>query len=448
MRNITGLGTLLLDYSRNAKVVTLASVGLISVCVGLIGLLRDRMITQTYGIGIEADTFYIGLAIPMYLAGILNGLTQTSAMPSFAKLLHNGDGVVRAQFAGALLLLNIGLAVAVSVGMMLWVALGAPGLEVTTPHQLAVVEGMSIGLCLLTAFSSLFVTMLQARGYVKLITAVNGLPSLVCMLYLWGWGGEVSGALWAFLGGYLLLTLLTAVILMRHDGMRLPRRDGEWRPTFRLVFKQYGVLAIGIVFFSANLTIDQVMSTHFGEGQLTAFTLGTRVPLFLAGLVSTAIMAVLLHEFSHVVARKDYERLVTLVRRYERLFFFGVLAAVVPLAVVSTTLLEVLFGVAPGSELDLAGAVFAVSLFHLPFFAAGSVYTRALSALHENKPITYLSLVGCVVNIFMNLVLGYFWGIVGIALSTTAVYAVTAIVLRRYLWRYAAIYLTEAGEKP
>ncbi len=426
---------MLLDYGRNAKVVTLASVAVISVLVGIIGLLRDRMITQTYGIGIEADTFYLGLALPMYLAGILNALTQTAAMPSFVKLIHNKDDALRAQFAGAVLLLNLCLAGVVSLGMVVWVAMGAPGMQVADPQQLRMVELMGVGLCVLTAGASLFVTMLQARGYIKLITAVNGIPSLVCMVYLWLYGGSVDGALWAFLGGYVLLAGLAMLVVLRSDALSFPKPQGGWKPTFDLVFRQYGVLAVGVIFFNANLTVNQIMSTHFGEGQLTAYTLGTRVPLFLAGLISTAITAVLLHEFSHIVARKDYAHLMVAVRRYEKFFLFGVLAGILPLALVSTWILEILFGTGDGASMKLAGMVFAASLFHLPFFAVGNVYVRALGALHSNKIISLLSVIGCGVNVLLNLMFSYFWGIIGIAMVTTVVYLMSCAVFRWHLQR-------------
>jgi len=87
---------------------------------------------------------------------------------------------------------------------------------------------------------------------------------------------------------------------------------------------------------------------------------------------------------------------------------------------------------------DDVAAVAAVNFmfaFQVPFYLAGIVLARAISAIGQNRILTIGAVINLTVNIVMNYILMQYLGAAGIALSTSLMYVVSCLFLLLMLWR-------------
>ncbi|NJM45608.1 MAG: hypothetical protein HC860_05050 [Alkalinema sp. RU_4_3] len=73
----------------------------------------------------------------------------------------------------------------------------------------------------------------------------------------------------------------------------------------------------------------------------------------------------------------------------------------------------------------------------IPFHLCGIITVRLLSAAKANQVMLYSALISLTVNVVLNLLFMRWWGVAGIALSTSCVYIVSACFLW-WSWRHVS----------
>jgi putative peptidoglycan lipid II flippase len=82
--------------------------------------------------------------------------------------------------------------------------------------------------------------------------------------------------------------------------------------------------------------------------------------------------------------------------------------------------------------------IFQFYIFQLPFYVGGIVLVRIISVVQKNKAILLISGVNFILNIGLNFILLQYWGLKGIALSTSIVYFISFLLL----WRNVRLILS------
>jgi putative peptidoglycan lipid II flippase len=85
----------------------------------------------------------------------------------------------------------------------------------------------------------------------------------------------------------------------------------------------------------------------------------------------------------------------------------------------------------------------ALFALQIPFYVLGIIGVRLLSATGGNRLLMWISIGNFVTNIVGNYVFMQFWGVAGIALSTSLVYVVSSVVIYAGVRRRIAVH-TEA----
>jgi putative peptidoglycan lipid II flippase len=81
-------------------------------------------------------------------------------------------------------------------------------------------------------------------------------------------------------------------------------------------------------------------------------------------------------------------------------------------------------------DVQLVGRVAALLCIQVPFYSIGVLYVRAISALKRNQILMWGTTISVVINVVLNYLFMKVLGLPGIALSTSAVYAISCF----YLW--------------
>jgi putative peptidoglycan lipid II flippase len=96
------------------------------------------------------------------------------------------------------------------------------------------------------------------------------------------------------------------------------------------------------------------------------------------------------------------------------------------LVVFSEPLIRIIFqrGAFTAADTRIVGRVLAFLSLQIPFYMLAQIGVRLISALKRNSMLMVIAGVNMVLNIVFNLILMRYWGVAGIALSTSFVYVV------------------------
>jgi O-antigen/teichoic acid export membrane protein len=88
-----------------------------------------------------------------------------------------------------------------------------------------------------------------------------------------------------------------------------------------------------------------------------------------------------------------------------------------------------------GDQYEMSGYILKYLIFFLPFAFYSLPFTTYFQASHNESLLLLVFAVAAMVNIPMNLVFFYSFGLIGIAYSTIVVFAVEGIILTILLYR-------------
>jgi putative peptidoglycan lipid II flippase len=221
-------------------------------------------------------------------------------------------------------------------------------------------------------------------------------------------------------------------------------RFGPIDDPLRHVGRQYWPVAIGGLLMSSSLVVDQSMAASLGSGEVSVLSYGGKVVAVVLSAVAVSLSTVMFPRFSLLIAAGRFDELRATIRTYATAIALASVPAVVVLALVSEPLVRVLFERGAFTAQTTA-AVSGVQLWlvpQIPFYVAAMLGARLLSALDGNQIVLRIGALNLAVNVTGNLLLMQWFGVQGIAMATSLMYLIAAVVtflaVRRRLSEAAA----------
>jgi putative peptidoglycan lipid II flippase len=187
------------------------------------------------------------------------------------------------------------------------------------------------------------------------------------------------------------------------------------------VFRQYVQVLLSALVANAGLLADQTMTMLLPAGSLSALVYAGRfvaVPMsLLAGVISTAIMPY----FSRLIAQRDWRACRKSMRQWSWLM---AAASVLPAAVLilfAKQIIRIAFehGAFKSADTAAVGPILMMYAIQIPFYVVSRVQYRFIIAMRRTDIAFYCGTVNLALDVVLNIVLMRYWGVAGIALSTS-----------------------------
>jgi putative peptidoglycan lipid II flippase len=194
--------------------------------------------------------------------------------------------------------------------------------------------------------------------------------------------------------------------------------------------RQYWPVALGGLLMSSSLVVDQSMAASLGSGEVSVLSYGGKVVAVVLSAAAVSLSTVLFPRFSRLIAAGQFDELRATIRLYAVGIAVASIPALVVLALVSEPLVRVLFERGAFTAQTTA-AVVGVQLWllpQIPFYVAAMLGTRLLSALDCNQIVLRIGALNLAVNVTGNYLLTRWFGVQGIAMATSLMYVVAALV--------------------
>lgn len=405
------------------------------------GFLKEIQVAASFGLSAGLDLYLLVLAVVVLGSGLLSGAFHISFVPAWSEAAARGEerqsllsaAVTMALTAGGAFWITV-VAALPAVLPLLSSSMAQSGAGET--RQLAFILG---ALLVISPVNGLAHGVLQSERRFFLSSLLPACSHLAAFtaLYLAGKEATVSLLALAVVAGLALETAALATLLARRGLRLLPGRFSGARE--RRLLSHASRLAVASVFMSLTILVDRGMAAVLGEGSVAALSYGDRVPNLFRGLGSVALATAVLPFYSEQAAVQDWQGARRILNRFSLL----ALAAGVPITIISVVfsreIIQLLFmrGEFGASDAALVASVQAAYLFQVPFNLAAAVSMRLLAALGRTGTIARATATALALNVAGNLVLMQFFGVVGIAWSTSIVnlfiFVATQVLARRVL---------------
>lgn len=404
---------------------------------------RDIMMANAYGFGAELDYFFVALMIPMFLVTVLAMPLGSAFVPFYLGLKERFSDadlkdMVRALATLATWSLLIGCLFVLLVSTWTYEKYYS-GLKTENIMLLHQLSATALPLLLFSGAMILGNALLNANGKTVFTSSAQLIVPAIAILSLVLYGKEygVLAVLYGMVAGQILNLLIVQSKLSRYKTSVMPRFKVTYRNEFSTLFKQYWPLVGSAVFVGVANPIATFLAMSLSDGAVSVFNLGSKVVLFMTGLLGAVVTTVMLPYFSKMVA-KNY---LFDVRRELSFFLLSATFIAVPLSVgiyfYSGLIVDIMLagGDFSAESKEQVMRVMKYSIVQLPFFVCNALLLRFAISTRHVLSIFVISILGLGVNVLASLFLMRHMGVGGIALGGSIAMIVSSVLLSLVLVR-------------
>ncbi len=424
-----------------------ATVGVFSTGVKLISMFKEVSVAAYFGRGDAVDAFLIAFILPSFIVSLISLQLNAALVPTFIEV-RDREGHDSAQqllsttmLWSQLLLIALTFALAAFGPMLVHVL--APSFPAAKLSLCVHLLYAMLPLIVLSGASTTCAAVLNASGcfWGPAVSPVF-IPGATLVLLLTGgraWGGWAL-AVGAVIGAASETAFL--MMLLHREGMHIKACAGIDTPAARQVRAQYiPMLASGLL-TSAVTVVDQGMASWLQPGSVAALVYGNRIVSVVVGLSATSLTAAVIPYFSEMVNAQRWEECRQTLRTYTRVLITIMTPVAAAIILFSPTIVRLLYqrGAFTPQDTVTVSRVQGMYALQIPFYAAGLLYVRLLTAMKRNDLVMISSGINLGLDVVLNIVCMKWMGVAGIALSTSLFYVGSltfAVYMGRKLLREA-----------
>ena len=411
-----------------------AAIGVLTLVARSISAGREVVVARLFGVSAEVDAYLLASALPWLVASVIAGSFAAAFVPAYVR--HTSSDGIR---AGQLLFIDamrstmrwvvIGTAVTIATSALLlhFDAVAAPEDRLAVRLLAVMVFGLvpavlaGGGAALLNAnerfMAAAAAPALSAAIAITVLLAANG-----------RWG--ITALAWGNVLGFTAEAAFLLSLARRRGLISLWARGAPNVPSSG-IGRGMVLVALASVLATASPVVDQFMAATLGEGRVATLGYANRIVSVVLVVIATGVGTVLLPRFSSAAVESEGGQLRTVFRRSARMAFAVACAVAVALIGLADPLVRTLLqgGELTRGDADMIVEVLRLYALQVPFYVFGVIGARLLNALGRNSWLVVMGLANLVVNVGLNLLLMSRYGVRGIAMGTSAVYALSSCVM-------------------
>jgi putative peptidoglycan lipid II flippase len=426
-----------------------AMLGGMVVLVKLAAFGKDWLVARRFGASDDLDAFLVAIVIPSYAVVVLAQSFGMAFMPTYIRVAHREGAFAAKRLAtnalvsGTAVLIAITLILAAAARyLMPWIGTSFDASKLELALSLFYVLA---GVLVASGISTILAAVLNADERFAVASLAPLAVPLVTVAVFWfgqdrhGIYALAAGTLCGFIGETLILTIAT----LRRGLLARPEMR-QVDANLRFVGKQYAPVAIGSLLMSSSLVIDQSMAASLGSGSVSVLNYGNKIVALVLGMVAVSLSTVLFPRFSRLIAEGRMTDLAHMIRAFGALIVAISLPAIAVLAIFSEPLVRLVFerGAFTPETTAAVSEVQRWLLPQIPFYVLVMVGYRLLSALDGNALVLRIGALNLLMNVGGNVLFMHWFGVKGIAMSTSLMYVVATLAT------FAAIRVKLAEARP
>jgi putative peptidoglycan lipid II flippase len=433
----------LTDSSTRGRWAILGSIFTISILtliVKMVALGKDLVAAHQFGTSDAMDAFLMAFLIPALIPMIMSQSLPSALVPAYA-VVRELDGSLAADRMAVqamwLYALKLGIAVAIAY-------LAQPVLIPLLTHKFSPEKQvlcaalfrnlLPFAFCYGLSFG--FISWLQANKRFAISSIAPAVIPLTTLLFL---TQSKQLGIWAFIYGTNVGSLLLVLVLAfaanstsEHPLLRPGKVGAASKHLFResIPLLASGLLVVGLPF------LDQWMAGWMESGSVAVFSYSEKICSIVLSIGAGSAAQALLPYLTDHAGKRDWLGLKSTTLRYSAIIIGASLPVVAIFWIAAPNLVQLLLERGSFGQEDTA-RVATVLRFHalqIPFYIAAVMASKVILAMRAGKFMLFTTLMNLALNAILNTIFMRFWGVAGLALATTGVYLLSAIMLYAYMF--------------
>ncbi|PKN97851.1 MAG: murein biosynthesis integral membrane protein MurJ [Chloroflexi bacterium HGW-Chloroflexi-4] len=437
--------------SDNKKIAKASGTIMFAFVIGqVIGFAYNVLSARQFGTSMEMDAFFTANKFPDILYQLVAGGALASAfIPTFTGLLSKGDRTNGWKLASAvinlvtLILLVVGV---ISAIFAPWIVRNilVPGFTDPVKFQLTV-DLLRIQLIAPVIFGVSGLSMGILNSHQKflwpaLAPAMYSVGKIIGVIFLAPSMGAYGLAIGAVVGA-LLHCLVQVPALLRLPERKYSLTLGLDLPEVRNVARLMGPRLLGVAFVQLNFMVNYNLSSHLGDGPLSAINNAFTLMMILEIVIAQSIAIAAFPTFSAQVANGKKDEMRLSLSSLLRSLMYLTIPASVGMVLLRVPIVSIVYqyGKFDATSTQLVAWALLFYGIGLVGFSVVEIVSRAFYALHDTKTPVLVGVATMIINIGLSfLFLNLFprWGWMphgGLALSMTAASFLEMAILLIYM---------------
>lgn len=406
---------------------TAVMMGVITVLAKFLGLLRDILVANAYGTGIEAVAYDTASRLPVLLFDfVIGGVVSAALIPVFSELLVNRgkDEAVRFSVSYVNLMLMITTAITL-IGVIFaeqFVSLLAPDIAPEAKILAIKLTRIMFPMIIFTGLAFSFVGILQSLGEFNIPAIISLVSNSIMVIYLFTLNTTfgITGLAVAMLLGWASQAMIQA-----------PRLHSlGWRYSFACDLKSPYIKkamknAVPILLGTWTQPVCSLINTRFASGlnggrAITALGYANRLYTIIAGVFTFVCTNLLFPYMSRAAASGNKSESRKMMTTSVKILVFIIAPITVGIFVLATPITAVIYERGEFNASDTALTATALSRYAIGmvFLAANEVLVKSFFADGDTKVPMYSSIAAMVLNVALVTLTSDALGVGGIALAS------------------------------
>ena len=457
-REVVG-GTFQSDRLSVRRRITTAAVvtGFFSVMVKMVSLGSMLLIASIFGTGDDLEAYFIAFVVPSFLFHVVAGSFSSAMIPTYVQVTEQqGPAQAHALFS-RVMVLAVGI-----LGMVSCIAALAFPYVVRvlgtgfSPAKIALTKSIFYLLIPVVGFkgmSTVFASVLHSHKRFALVASAPVAVPVTSIVVILSWTSTATRIYAVALGTVIgmLVELLVLAWGLHRAGIPVLPMLRQRSTASRQVMAQYLPMVAGAFLMGGTTLVDQSMAASLPSGSVASLNYGSRFVGVILHIAAGAIGAAVLPFFSNLVESGDWIQLRRLLLFYGKRILLLSSAVSVALMALSGPIISLVLerGMFRAMDTLVVGRVQAAYALQIPFYICGILFVRVISSMIANHVLLTVSFLNLLVNVTLNYLFMQVWGVAGIALSTSGVYALSFgflfIVVRLKLRKAEILWEAESG---
>lgn len=403
--------------------------------VKLLAVVKELVVAWKFGTADDLDAFLIALTIPSFIISIVAGSFNAALIPTYIKVREQeGRKVAQQLFSGATVW-SIGLLAITTFLVIVTAPIYLPTITGEfTPKKLELTYQLLWAISpmiMLTGINVVWGAILNAGERFALVALAPILTPAMTMLLLlamdvWGVWNLATGLI---VGQF--LEMVAIGIALKRQGMSLTPRWYGFDPNLKEVAGQYVPMIAGAFLMCSTDLVDRSMAAMLPSGSVASLSYGSRIISLPITIATTGLSTAVIPYFSKMVARDDWTGVRQALKHYMGLIFVATIPLTGLIILLSEPIVRLLLqrGSFTAENTQLVAQIQACFALQIPFYIASVFAVRINSAMRNNQIMMWGSAGNLIVNVSLNYLFMNWFGVAGIALSTSCVYLFSFLFL-------------------
>lgn len=419
-------------------VKTISLVMVLTLAGKLLGLLRDRLMTVSYGSGMETNAFITASLIPRaFFDALFASAVTASFIPVFSEIAAKKGRRDAIEFSGSFITVVAVLTLALTVLGVIFagplVTLFADGYDAATTALCVSLTRVMFPAVLFTGIAYSFIGILQSLDEFNVPALVSVVANLVIIAYYFTLNERfgIYGLACAFLLAWFVQAAIQVPSLVRKGFFFRPSLGAGSEGMKKVLVLMLPVMVSTWV-QPVNLTINTKFGSRLFDGfGAAAVNLSNNLYLIIIGVFIMSVANVIFPRLSRLTAVNEADMFRATLGRTVRTSMYFVIPMTAGLAILARPVVDLIYG---GGEfgdkaVDITARALSFVSLGMVGYSLQAVLSRAYFARQNGLMPLISGFSSIAVNIALCLLLSDRLGIAGLAVASAAAVTVNAALL-------------------